>query len=405
MIRKKARFILILIPFSVILIIILLLSYYRSREKRKVMVTTEAGIGNVCRIVEAEGETASENEVLLLSPNSAIVQRILHPPGSRIEEGEVILTLDETELGKRLDDAVDQLELLNNKLLRLKLSSKTTTIDLEHDIEVKKLRIASLKAELEDQEALLDVGGISQVKIDKTRQELVLAEKELTLSTEKHKIRLQQLDAEQQDIELQISMKEKQVADIRDQIGNMIVRAPVTGIVLEVRARTGENKQKNELLVRIAEHTRLKIKGEISEKDGDYIRNGGKVYVEVDSGKISGVIGNINPVLEDDKVHFDVFLDNPQNDRLKVNQKVRLYVVLEEKQNVLRVKKGDYFKTSRNQCNVMVGSEIYTQEIETGMVGWEYMEIVQGLDSGDVVINSHFVRSRKIKNALAAETD
>ena len=116
--------------------------------------------------------------------------------------------------------------------------------------------------------------------------------------------------------------------------------------------------------------------------------------------KISGTIGNINPVLEDDKIHFDVFLDNAQNERLKINQKVKLFIVIEEKQHVLRVEKGDYFQTSRNQCNVMIGSEVFTKEIETGLTGFEFMEIRSGLDSGDMVINSHFVRSRRVKDAI-----
>lgn len=396
-IPKKSILIILSIVIILIIIAIVLISNPGRGEKKYTFAAVS--VGNVCKIIEADGETVSENEVIMLSPGSAIVKQIIKVPGSHIEKGDVILKLDESEIRNNLDAITDELDLLQNTLHKLQLSAKTTTIDLEHDVEVKKLTIASLKAELEDQEELLNVGGISQAKIEKTKQELVLAEKEYERSSQKHKIRLNQLEAEQKDIDLKIKMKEKQVTAIQRQLTLMIVRSPVTGVLLEVRARTGERMKKDELLVRISEHTRLKIKGEIPEKNSNLIRNGGKVYVPLANVHLSGVIGNINPVLEDNKIQFDVFLNNPQNDKLKINQKVKLLIVEEEKNNVLRVPKGEYFRTSRTQCNVLVNSDIYTKKIKTGLIGFEYIEIIQGLEPNDLVINSSYIRTRKLRNS------
>ncbi len=357
---------------------------------------SEVSIGDVYQSIEAEGEILPEKEVLVLSPNNGIVQRVLKVPGKHIMEGEVILVLDQSELTQELNNTKDQLELLNNELQKLILSAKTTRIDLEHDIEVKKLKITSLKAELVNQSQLMDVGGISQAQIDKTKQELVLAEKELLRSTEKHRLRLKQLNVDEERTLLRISIQEKQIRTLREQIDKMIVRSPGTGIILEVRARDGENKKKNELLVRISEQTRLKIEGAISDKYSSAIRNGGRVYTDVDGEKLFGVIGNINPELEDDKIKFDVFLDHPRNEKIKLNQKVNLHIIQMERRGVLRLEKGEYFQTDRSNCYQVDEDQLLNIPIETGLIGKDYIEIKSGLDSGVTIVNSQMKRKGRV---------
>ena len=73
-----------------------------------------------------------------------------------------------------------------------------TKVDLDYNVQVKNLRIASLKSELADQEQLLEVGGISPARFEKTRQELELAEKDLFMLKEKNSIRLEQLEADEE---------------------------------------------------------------------------------------------------------------------------------------------------------------------------------------------------------------
>jgi len=346
-------------------------------------------LGNVYNVINASGEVEAENEVLLLCPYTSIVRQIIKPPGSEIKKGEVIVALDETGIEKRIENLRDELEMLNNNLLKLTLSAKTVKMDMDHNIDVKKLQIISLESELNDQEALIDVGGTSQANIDKTKQELLLARKDLTHTSQKHKIKLQQLEAEERGIALQIEMKEKQLKEAIDKRKKLLIVSPDKGVVLEVKARKGEIVKENELLVRISEHTRLKIKAQISDKQQNIIKNGGKVFVLVEDQKLEGTIGNIRPVIEDDKIKFEVFLKNPKTDMLRVNKKVDLLVVTEERSNVLRIKKEFSFENPRKDfCYKVENSNAIFKEIETGLFGDEYVEIKKGLDTGDIIIIS-----------------
>lgn len=349
-------------------------------------ITSVVTRGDVNKVFSSTGETTAENEVLVLCPNNGIVKTVLRAPGSKVLKGEVILTLDKTELQQQYERVYDELKLMQNNLQKLQLSSRTTRVDLEFDIEVKKLRIASLKAEFQDQTDLKEVGGISQVKIDKTKQELVLAEKELTRSKSKHYLTMEQLKTDINGLQLQISMKEKELKTLDNDIRNMVVTSPGTGIILEVRAKKGESKNKNELLARISEHTRVKIKGAVPDKMAEIIKNGGKAFVMLEDSLLEGTVANIKPELENDKVHFDVFLEKPANESIRVNQKVSLFIVEYSKSNVLRIPKGEYTSGKSTQCFVIKNGETTPVKVKTGLEGLLYLEIEKGLKVGDTVV-------------------
>jgi HlyD family secretion protein len=355
--------------------------------------------GMVFKGVEAHGEVAAENEVLLLCPYTSKIERILRLPGSNVKKGEVILSLDASGIEEQIETLNDQLEMLNNNLLKLTLSSQSVKIDMEHDVEVKKLRIVSLESELADLKALIEVGGTSKANIEKTEQELVLAKKELNRATKKHRIRLEQLEADEAGLNLEIEMKEKQLDQALHTKDEMIITAPGKGVVLDVNARKGEIVNKNHVLVRISEHTRLKIKAEISDKYHNEIRNGGRVFALLDSTRLEGTIGNIKPVIEDDKIQFEVFLKNPQNDDIRVNKKVSLLVVTEERNNVLRLKNSlPQVYAKKDFCYTLHAGQVLQKNIRTGLIGHDYIEVVEGLDSGEVVIVSDIPSLKQKKN-------
>ena len=102
-------------------------------------------------------------------------------------------------------------EVITNNLEKNRLNAESIKADLSYNAETKKLKISSIKSTLVDQKQLLEVGGISQAKYDATKQELVLAEKELNLVKQKNAIKLAQLEAEEKGLILQIEMQQKEL--------------------------------------------------------------------------------------------------------------------------------------------------------------------------------------------------
>jgi len=159
--------------------------------------TSAAERGSVVSTINATGVVESENEVLILSPATSVIKTILKEPGNGVRAGETILILDTEQVSSEIERLSDELEVKKNNLEKNRLNAQGTRLDLDYNEEVKKLKITSLQSQLADQEQLLEVGGISPARLDQTKQEITLAEKDLQTLVEKNSIRLKQLEADE----------------------------------------------------------------------------------------------------------------------------------------------------------------------------------------------------------------
>ena len=354
--------------------------------------------GPVIETVPAQGVVEPQNEVLLLSPASSIVQKIVNDVGSKVHAGDVIMRLDTKSIMGEIEDMQDQLEVKQNNLDKTLLNSRNIRVDLDYNVEVKKLAIASLKSQLADEEQLLDVGGISPAKIDKTKQELTLAEKDLETLKQKNAIRLEQLNAEEKGLRLQITIQMKELEERKSLLNKMIIKAPSDGIILEINGKEGEKVDRDRLLVRMSDLSTFKIRASIEDKMDSYVKTGEKVFVIIDSVHLKGKIGTISPVVRDRKIEFDVFLDQNSYSKLRPNLNVDLQVVSAQRDSVLRVKKGPAFTNEQNQDIYEVENNMAVMKnIKTGLRGNQYIELLSGAEVGDQLITSDITSLRKQK--------
>lgn len=355
-------------------------------------------IGTVLKTVPAKGIVEPENEVLLLSPSSSIIMSMQKDVGSEVKRGEIILKLDDKSIRDQIEDIEDQIEVKNNNLDKTRLSAKNIRVDLDYNVEVKKLKIVSIKSEIVDQEQLLEVGGISPAKFEKTKQELILAEKDLETIQIKNTIRLKQLAAEEKGLKLQIEIQQKQLDQKNELLGKMAIRAPSSGIILEINGKEGEKINKDRLLVRMSDLSTFKLRASIEDIHANVINTGRGVFVLVDKKRLSGKIGTISPTIKDGKIEFDIFLDQSNYSKLRPNMTVDLLVIQTKKDSVLRIKKGPAFgKSSKHYIYSKKSGKAFRLEIQTGLEGNEYMEIEKGAFVGDELIISDISSLRKLE--------
>ena len=346
-------------------------------------------IGRIVRSFPGEGIVEPKSEVIILSPASSIIKGILKEVGSHVNEGEPIIILDPAPIQIEVDNIKDQLEVKHNSLLKNGLSARSAKVDLEYNVQVKNLRIASLNAELADQEQLLEVGGISPAKFEQTRQELELAEQDLLMLKEKNSIKLQQLEADEQGLRLQIEMQEKVLSAKEKALSKMIIRAPSAGIILSIQGKVGEKVNTDRLLIEMSDLSNFKIRGTVDDDFAESLKTGIRVYVTIDNEQLRGVIGTVNPVIRDRQIDFDVNLEESSHYKLLPNRTASLEIVRAERDSVLRLPNGSVFgRGKEHEVYVLTagGSRVVT--VITGLRTPEFVEITEGLEEGDRVVLS-----------------
>jgi HlyD family secretion protein len=344
--------------------------------------------GEVFQTTNATGVVESENEVLVLSPAASIVKNILKEPGNQVKAGEVILQLYTQPVEDEIEKLKDQLEMKKNNLEKTQLNSQSTKLDLDYNEEVKRLKIVSLKAQLNDQEQLLEVGGISPARVEETKQEITLAEKDLAMLVEKNSIRLKQLNAEEKGLLLQIRMDEKILEEKQFLLNKMSVRAPSSGIILDIAAHVGEKVPTDKMLVQMSDLSSFKLTGSVDEKYAGQIKTGSPVQVLLEGESLEGIIGSITPMVENNKVQFNVHLNESSHPKLIANQNVQIRIFSQKKDSTLRIKKLPDFESGKSyKVFVIEGDKAVKREITIGLAGDEYCEVLSGLKEGELVIS------------------
>lgn len=343
--------------------------------------------GNIVSGVTATGIVESENEVQILSPASTLIEKIHKEPGSWVERGEIILQLDGSKIESEIENISDQLEMKRNSLEKTRLNAQSTRLDLEYNEEVKALKITSLKSTLADQEQLLEVGGISPAKLEKTKQEITLAEKDLKTLSEKNSIRLKQLIADEKGLLLQIRMQEKSSEDKKETLESLRILAPSAGIILAISGNNGQRADTDKLLVRMSDLTSFKITGSIDEQIAKQIKTGQRVFVTIDNEKLAGRVGIITPVVENKKVQFNVGLQEKSHPKLIANQNVSIQIINNKKENVLRIKDYPEFEEGQKHTVFVVEGEFaIKKEILLGLRSNDSCEVISGISEGAEVI-------------------
>jgi len=398
---NKKKYLIALVALAVFITVFIILTKYKhvffpnAYNSVSKYETGMVDTGRVISGIAAFGVVEPESEVLLLSPGNSIIKKISKVVGTHVNTGDVILRLDPTEVEDQIEKIEDQLEVKRNNLEKNRLAARGIRVDLDYNVEMKKLQIASLKAELEDQEQLLEVGGISPAAFEKTKQQKVIADKEMQMTLEKNSIRLKQLQAEENGMLLEIKMQERELENAKELLDKMILKAPSSGIILSVFGKEGEKVSQSQTLVRMSNLSRYKITAVIDQKDADILKTGGMAFAQVDQVNVPGQIGNIKPIVENNKIEFNVHMDYSSQEYFKPNQNVELLIVIDSKDSVLRVKNGPGINSEKLQQLFRIeSSKALRTDVEIGLFGKDYVEIKSGLKPGDQVIISDMTAFR-----------
>ncbi len=344
--------------------------------------------GDIISTTQATGVVESENEVLVLSPATSIIKSILKEPGDYVKEGEIIMQLNTDQIKEDIEKLKDQLEVKQNNLDKMRLNAQSAKLDLDYNEEVKKLKITSLESQLADQQQLLEVGGISPARIEQTKQEITLAEKDLKMLVEKNAIRLKQLEADEVGLLLQIRMDEKVLENNIELLSKMDIRAPSSGIILNISGHVGEKVNADRMVARMSDLTSFKVIGSVDEQYATLVKTGKSVIVTVEDEKLNGLIGSITPMVENSKVQFNVHLEESSHPKLIANQNVQIQIINSNKGNVLCINKLPEFDNDKIQkVFVVQGNKAVKRDITIGIMGNEMCEVISGLDEGDIVIS------------------
>jgi HlyD family secretion protein len=390
---RKRKILTIAVVCAVLLIVVsawfALYTFIKPDLRRSQIKIAKVERANIFSSISASGLVEAEYMNTLIAPFSGKILNIRKPSGSRVLKGDTILILDQGSVREQLKNLEDQVALNMNSFHQSNLDVENQQLELEYQLEVKKMKITDLETSLSEEEQLLAVGGTSEEKIRSTKQQLDLAKRELELAIKQNKIKVEKTETEQEALDLSIRIKKRELAKGKQLFDDAYVIAPENGVIIMINGREGQTVSTGQEMVSISDLSTYKLTGKIADSNAEKLHSNGKVIAISNNTRLAGTIGNIRPEIENGMIKFDVFLEQNNHPDLRPNLSMELQIITAEKTNVLRLPDGPFFDGSRKLDVLRVeGDKAYKTKIQTGLNNFEFVEIESGLKEGDEVIIS-----------------
>lgn len=193
-----------------------------------------------------------------------------------------------------------------------------------------------------------------------------------------------------------------------------ILRAPFDGVVAEINGELGEFVTPSPVgiptppTVDVVDNSCLYISAPIDEVDAPAVRAGQRVLISLDAfpgRKFSGFVRRVAPyVLDAEKqartVEIEAEIENPQASNLLPGYSADVEVILDTRENVLRVPTQALIEGRRVLVLDEAAGLIRQREVTRGVANWEFTEVTQGLAEGDLVVLS--VDREGVQDGVAA---
>lgn len=320
--------------------------------------------------------------------------------GDLVKKGQVIAELEKDELKANIEKRKAQ---LNIALINLAALEVLGPIEIEKaEAECGRLKaIHDLEAiEYERQNILSKENLTSKQKLDQTKVELLVAKKELEtslktleLARNKFKEDLKQLKAEAES-----ARAELRIAEV--ELSYATLRAPISGTIASVSTQEGETVAVGlsaPTFVTIIDLDRLQIETYVDEVDIGKIKIGQKATFAVEafpSIDIEGEVVGIYPkaILKENVVFYSVVVRSlkPPSVALRPEMTANVSIFLEPSGAVLLVPARSVKKSEgSNFVYVIKDGKPVRREVRIGWKQGRFLEIKEGLDEGDEVLEDH----------------
>ncbi len=188
----------------------------------------------------------------------------------------------------------------------------------------------------------------------------------------------------------------------RAQLERTILRAPFDGVVAEINGEVGEFVTPSPVgiptppTVDLVDGSCLYISAPIDEVDAPAVRAGQKASISLDAfpnQRFPGFVRRVAPyVLDTEKqartVEVEAEIENPEKYNLLPGYSADVEVILENRQNVLRIPSQAILDGKRVLVLDPATGLLQARDIGKGVANWEFTEVRSGLAAGELVVTS-----------------
>jgi len=343
--------------------------------------------------IYVDGTVQPLRTVFIDAVQGGTVEEIFVEDGAILKKGDVILKLANPSVELDYMNRETQMYDIINNLQNTKLNIEQSKFAKEKEVVDLNYKIDKSKKDFETNSQLYKEKVISTKEYEDIKRdfEMLIKQRDIVLRSQKHDSIYNLIQISQ--IKSSIERLGKNLILLKENLGNLYIKAPIDGQLSSFNAEIGETKNIGQNLGQIDALEGFKIKASIDEHYLGKVFVGQEADVDYNNKTFTLKVKKIYTKISSGKFDIDlVFSEAPPID-IKKGQSLQVRLKFSGVSDAIIIPKGGYYQeTNGNWIYVLDASGKYAIKriIRTGRQNSEYYEILEGLSIGEEVITSSY---------------
>ena len=345
--------------------------------------------GNLVRDVSVQGRVVAAVSPTLYATAAGSIT-LLVEAGSTVDEGQVLATVDSPELTNRFRQAQATLQQLSLELERQRIESRQQALDKRKAADLADVALVAALREKRRADEANKRGVISVIDFEKAQDDLRNAELAHAHAIADADLFNERLAFELQAKELEVQRQQLLVEELDRQVAALSIRSPVSGVVGDLLVEQKSAVSRDMPVMAVVDLSRFEVDAQVPESYADDLAVGMAAEVVVGNGRYAAELVAVSPEIVNGQVATRLRFNGPMPENIRQNQRLTTRILMEERQNVLMVQRGQFLESGGGRiAYVMDGNEMAMRRpIELGARSLGAVEITAGLDEGDRIVIS-----------------
>ena len=345
-------------------------------------------VGNLQRDVSVQGKVIVANSPTLYAPSSGIVSLQIKA-GDNVKNGQVLASIYSPELTNKLSQESSTHDQLAIEVGRHRIQIKSSLLNNQQAIELALVNLDASKVEKDRAELSIQNSLISQRELEEKVAAFKRADLAYRHALQNHQLQKESMEFDLKSKQSQLKRQEFVVTDLRRQVANLSIISPTDGIIGSVNIREKDTVTLNAPLLTIIDLSIFEVEVKIPENYADDLGIGLKTEISFNGQTHMGEVTAISPEVFEGQVVGRIRFAQTDLAGLRQNQRVTARVLIESKENVLKVKRGAFVESGGGRIAYVVNNQSATKRnIQLGARSIGEVEVLSGLEVGDKIIIS-----------------
>jgi HlyD family secretion protein len=361
-------------------------------ENDRIVVST-VDFGRFDDYIPVRGQVAPARTVFLDAIEGGRVEAIYVEDGARVEAGDLIVDLSNTELQldviAREAEVTEQLNNLRNTELSLeqnRLTHKRNLVDINY-------HIIRLTREIERLQPLVAKDLVDGGTLERLQDEHAwyTARREVTLESQATDERLQKAQMEQ--LRIAGAQLKKNLEVARRNLEALNVRAPVAGKLTAFDLEIGQALSRGDNIGQIDDPQSFKVTANIDEYYLARVDIGQTATMSANGADFEVAVRKIYPQVKNGTFEVDLVFSGAEPGSIRRGQTLQLNLQLGSPSDSLLIPNGAFYQdTGGNWVFVVTvdGTRAVRRNVRMGRRNLRFIEVLDGLEAGERVITSPY---------------